>query len=117
MRNFQKVKQCSLFNLVHSVFIRVVVWKGPLSHGIKDVGVEGCWIIDDVRLTNEFQLPVLIARQIRSNTQGDHILATSQPTSKGYPFAMQRCLWFQGVTQKTFLEACTVQSKNLNRMT
>ncbi len=54
MRNLQKVKQCRLFNLVHSVFVRVVVWKGPLSHGVKDVGVEGCWIIDDVRLTNEF---------------------------------------------------------------
>ena len=95
MWNFQKVKQCSLFNLVHSVFIGVIVGKGSLSHGVKDVGVEGCWIIDDVRLTNEFQLPVLIARQIGPNSQGDHILATSQPASKGYPFARKRCLyWF-----------------------
>jgi len=54
MRDSQKIEKSGLFDLVHCIFVGVVVGEDPLSDGVKDVGVEGCRIIYNVRLANEF---------------------------------------------------------------
>ncbi len=93
MGYFQEIEQRGLLDFIHSILVGVVAGEGPLSHGIKEVGIEGCRVVDDLGFAYELQFPVFVVRKIGLDSQGHHILAASQPASKGYLRASQEHLY------------------------